>query len=298
MPDIVILTDSRYETPTETNWYINNILHEEELIQRALETRGCSVERVDWARAKFDWASPDAAIFRSTWDYFERFNEFSDWLDRVQNQTQLINSAKQVRWNLDKHYLLDLESRGVRIVPTLIQETGTTRSLSEWLAESGFDEAILKPAVSGAARHTYRINQANTSDYAALLNDLLKHEAMMLQPFQENVLQSGEISLMVLDGKFTHSVQKIAKPGDFRVQDDHGGTVHEYLPKQREIDFAEEVFAACDPLPAYGRVDIVTDNDGHSAVMELELVEPELWFRFHPAAAADFADAVVRRLKA
>jgi glutathione synthase/RimK-type ligase-like ATP-grasp enzyme len=85
----------------------------------------------------------------------------------------------------------------------------------------------------------------------------------------------------------------VAKPGDFRVQDDHGGTVHEYQPTQEQIALAERAVAACRPRPVYGRVDLIRDNDGRLAVMELELIEPELWLRFHPPAAEAFADGIV-----
>jgi len=102
---------------------------------------------------------------------------------------------------------------------------------------------------------------------------------------------------MVIDGKFTHAVLKIAKKGDFRVQDDFGGTVHNYKPTSEEIDFAERVVKACELNPIYARVDMFTDNDGQLAVSELELIEPELWFRKNPDAADKLAFAIKKLIK-
>jgi glutathione synthase/RimK-type ligase-like ATP-grasp enzyme len=122
---------------------------------------------------------------------------------------------------------------------------------------------------------------------------LIKKEAMMLQPFQQSVPQKGEVSMMIMGGQYTHAVLKKAKAGDFRVQDDFGGTVELYEPSNAEIAFAEKVVAACAVPPLYARVDIIEDNAGDLAVIEMELIEPELWFRLKPEAADVLAAAVV-----
>jgi glutathione synthase/RimK-type ligase-like ATP-grasp enzyme len=295
--DVVILTESRYENPPSVDWYVGNLLHEDNLLRLELKQRGLSVVRVDWASADFDWTRARAAIFRSTWDYFDRYAEFSVWLDRVEPLVELINAAPLVRWNCDKHYLLDLEQRGVHCVPTNMIEPGDRRSLVEVLGKIDFTEAILKPAIGGAGRHTYRLNATNVDEHEAIYRGLIAREAMLLQPFQNSVLANGEISLVVIGGKFTHAVHKRGKPGDFRVHDDHGGTVALHEATEEEIAFALEAVLACNPPPLYARVDLVRDNNGQLAVMELELIEPELFFRFHPAAAGWTADAIRERLQ-
>lgn len=158
--------------------------------------------------------------------------------------------------------------------------------------QTSWNETVLKPAISGAARHTYKLNLQNLHLYESVFKELIQKEAFMLQPFQNNIVKKGELSLIVIDGKFTHAVLKIAKKGDFRVQDDFGGTVHNYIPSPEEIDFAERAVKACEPPPIYARVDMFTDNDGHLAVSELELIEPELWFRNNPDAADKLAYAI------
>src|SRR5947209_7517801 len=138
--DVVLLTEARYEAPENPDRYSRNILTEDGLVAAALERVGLSSARVDWARPDFDWSGTRAALFRSTWDYFFRLAEFLEWFERVRRRTRLINAAELVRWNLDKHYLLDLHERGVGIVPTRIREAGDAVSLPRWLAESGWRE--------------------------------------------------------------------------------------------------------------------------------------------------------------
>lgn len=291
--DLILLTESRYEQPTNPNWYVQNILTEDRLVQEALERRGLRVARLDWATPDFDWSTTRYALFRTTWDYFHRFREFCDWLERAAQQTRLLNPASLIHWNLDKHYLQDLEQRGIRITPSHFIEAGEGVSLREAHERTGWRETVLKPAVSGAGRHTYKLAPTSVPEYEHLFGELLQQEAMMLQPFQHNVVDRGELSLMVIDGQVTHAVLKIAKPGDFRVQDDFGGTVHLHEPTPAETAFAEKVIAACSPRPIYARVDLIYDNKDQLALTELELVEPEMWFRMMPEAAERLAEAVV-----
>jgi glutathione synthase/RimK-type ligase-like ATP-grasp enzyme len=298
--NIALLTDHRYtasEAP-QGDWYLSNILKDDALLQQALQQRGIQSARVNWAEKSMDWGKFDCAVFRTTWDYFERFDEFTAWLKHAEKQTRVINDPMLIWWNMDKHYLLDLEQRGIPVVPSAFIEKGSLFSLRDMLEESGWGEAVIKPCVSGAARHTYRVSTGNAAEVQTIIEPLLKEEAFLLQPFLDEVLRTGEDTLMVIGGTFTHAVRKVAKPGDFRVQDDHGGTVHELKPEQKQVELAEKAMAACSPVPLYGRVDMVRDNSGSWQVMELELIEPELWLRFHPPTAERFAEVLERELKA
>lgn len=293
--DVALLTDRRYTATTaaDGDWYLGNILADDRLLQEALARHGLTSARVDWADPTIDWSRFRCAAFRTTWDYFERFAEFSAWLNRAEGATRLCNVGSTVRWNLDKHYLADLAGRGVPVVPSRFLERGSARPLADVLAETGWDEAVVKPCVSGAARHTYRANRRTAAERQSLVAALLERESLIVQPFQDDVVRTGEDTLVVFGGRYSHAVRKVAKAGDFRVQDDHGGTVHEYRPTDEQIALAEQAVAACRPLPVYGRVDMVRDNDGRLAVMELELIEPELWLRCHPPAAERFAAGLV-----
>ncbi|EDP70133.1 hypothetical protein FBALC1_11387 [Flavobacteriales bacterium ALC-1] len=294
--DVVILTDQKHAYPNIVDDYIKNVITEDALVANALGQLGLNVIRLAWSDPDFDWSTTKSILFRTTWDYFDDFDKFLEWLNAVSKVTTLINSEAIIRWNIDKHYLQDLQKNGVHIAETLFIETGTTKTLKELHTETGWINTVLKPCVSGGARHTYKLNADNLDVYEAVFKDLISHEAMMLQPFQNKIVTEGEVSMMVFNGTYTHAVLKKAKAGDFRVQDDFGGSVHHYKPIDKEIQFAIDSVKACDELPLYARVDIFNDNNGKIALAELELFEPELWFRNYPKAAHILAKAIKEKI--
>jgi len=291
--DITVLTaDAHLAEPAESDWYNRQIHREEALLIDGLRASGLRVARRSWSDPAFDWSCTRSAVLRSTWDYFHRFAEFQAWLRRARRVTRLINDAALLDWNLDKHYLADLDRVGVNVVPTHYAERGATETLASVMTQRGWPEIVFKPAVSGAARLTYRTDSACCADLETLFARCVAEEPMLIQPFQPDVLANGELSLIVVGGRCTHAIRKRARPGDFRVQDDHGGTVHAHLAEPEEISFAESAVARCPTRPAYARVDAVRDPAGRLCVMELELIEPELFFRFHEPAARALADHI------
>lgn len=293
---MVILTDSRYLNDSKSDSYKHNVYYEDRLVYHALEQLGLKTLRLAWDDMFFDWSTTKAVLFRSTWDYFDRFDEFSKWLETVSNQTQLLNSENIIRWNIDKHYLLDLQNNGIHIAESHFIEKGAKVTLEQLHHILNWDITVLKPCVSGAARHTYKLSSENLKTHEPIFQELIKEEAMMLQPFQHQIVIKGEISMMVFNGQFSHAILKQAKAGDFRVQDDFGGSVHNYQPTNKEVIFAERAVKACPELPIYARVDIFEDNDGQIALSELELIEPELWFRHHKEAAMSLAKGIKEKL--
>jgi len=293
--DLVILTDQRYLRDSQDT-YAHNVFYEDLLLQQACDKLGMQVTRKAWDDKNFNWRDTRAVVFRSTWDYFDRFQEFLIWLNDISEQTLLFNAESLIRWNLDKHYLTDLQRKGVPIADTVFVEKNTKKSLSELVATTGWEKTILKPCISGAARHTYLIKAPNDKSLDALFNKLISQESMMLQKYQHHIAAEGEISLMFFNSTFTHAILKKAKPGDFRVQDDFGGTVDPYEPSSEEIAFALRALKACPELPVYARIDIFYDNNEQLALGELELIEPELWLRLKPEAAMVFANAIEKQL--
>lgn len=221
--DVLVLTEQRYISPTETNPYIDNVLLEDRLVVEALQQQGLRAKRVDWAGPSIDWADTETVLFRSTWDYFDQYPRFQKWMQATEQVTNMINPSETIRWNIDKHYLGDIQRRGINIPETLFLETGDGRSLKDLIDETGWEDLILKPCISGGAKNTFRLNRANISKHEPIFRKLISEEAFMIQPTQHDVLKEGELSLMVFGGRYTHAVKKIAKAGDFRVQDDWGG---------------------------------------------------------------------------
>ncbi|MEM6642444.1 MAG: hypothetical protein AAF616_05665 [Bacteroidota bacterium] len=285
MYDVALLTDDRFIVPTQASIYISNVCTEDQLLMEALERQGLSVIRVSWSDARFDWEQARYALFRSTWDYAERFTQFKNWLTELSSHTEMINPYPLLQWNLDKHYLNDLQNADLDVVETLFIEAGSRQSLQQIHREKNWTKTVLKPAISAGAKDTFKLDHTNITEHEAKFRELIKAECMLLQPFQQNIVEQGEISIVVIGEKATHAVLKVAKSGDFRVQDDYGGTVHQYHPSKEEVNLALAAVRACQPRPIYARVDILKNNDDEPVVSELELIEPELWFRRNPAAA-------------
>jgi glutathione synthase/RimK-type ligase-like ATP-grasp enzyme len=291
--DITILTDHRYVNPELIDNYIQNVLDEDRILKEALEEKGLKIHRINWDHPSFDWSSTRYILFRTTWDYFERFDEFSAWLNEVSDKTQLINQKELIYWNIDKHYLKDLSDQGIRIPKTTFIEAGDSASLKDYIICCGWEEFILKPAVSGAARHTYRFKKADYEQHSTIFKELIEVESLLLQEYQNKITSKGEVAFMIFGGKYSHAVLKKAKPGDFRVQDDFGGSLHDYDPSDEEIEFAEKAISVCDPMPVYARVDVIWNNEDQLCVGEIELIEPELWFRRENRSAKRCASAIL-----
>lgn len=292
MTDITLLTCRAYYKPDNVTPYIQNILLEQELLKSAFEAQGLKVDITYWDNPTYEWQETKSVLFRTIWDYFERFDEFWEWLEQVKTKTRLINSYELIKWNIDKHYLKDLSSWGIKTVPTYFADKGCNMKLHEIAKRNQWKDLVIKPAISASAFKTYKILANEIQANEKLFNSLVQERNMLVQPYFETITQLGEASLMVFDGKFTHAILKKAQPGDFRVQDDFGGTVHNYIPTKAEINFAEKVFETCKTKPVYGRVDIVWDNDKNFYLSELEIIEPELWIRNYPKCAERIAEAV------
>lgn len=296
--DITLLTSSHYMKAEPGNKFVEDILEEDRLLKGALEKRGLMVTRTYWDDPEFRWTDTHCVLFRTPWDYFNRYDEFEPWLKKAGKVTKFINPLDVIYWNIDKHYMLDLEKAGINIPPTFFIEPGDKRSLTEITAELNWEEFILKPAISGGAWHTYRMNRENISEHESVFTELIMDRSMLVQEYQKSILSRGEVSYMVFGGKFTHAVLKKGKSEDFRVQENFGGTVHDYSPTREEIEFAQLVVEKAKPGIIYARVDVMKDNKSKLTLGELEVFEPALWLRKHPPAAdllADLIAGVVRK---
>ena len=290
--DVVVLTDSRYVNPIEKNAYINNVLQEDELVINALKEKNLSVIKRDWNDPLFDWKTTHTVLFRSTWDYFDKFKLFKMWFDETKNNCLMINSHESVEWNIDKHYLLDLQEQQIPIPKSEFIKKGSSVDLTLLMQEKNWNEIVVKPTISGAAKNTFRLKKEELSQFDPTWKNLIHKEDFIVQEFQNNVITKGEVAMMVIGGKYTHAVLKMAKEGDFRVQDDFGGSIAIYSPSEKMVKLAEKCTRILSPIPSYARVDIIWDNSGDLAVSELELIEPELWFRLNPNAAQKLAEHV------
>ena len=290
--DVVLLTDSRYVNPKKIDPYIQNVLKEDRLVMDGLEKLNLRTIKKDWNDTNFNWSSTKSAIFRSTWDYFDQFSNFRNWLELVKEQCYLINPYEQINWNLDKHYLLDLQKLDLPIVESVFVSKKTQLNLETISKSKNWKDIVIKPTISGAARHTYHLKNDEIKKFQDKWLSLTNNEDFMVQEFQKNILSTGEIAVMLFGGEYSHSVLKKAKKGDFRVQDDFGGSVEKINPSLEIIELAEKTVKSLKTMPLYARVDIIFDNGSNPVISELELIEPELWFRFKEESAFKLAEIV------
>lgn len=290
MIDIALLTDARWVAPDPACRHGETILSEDRALVRALADNGMYAQRIAWDDPDVDWGSVGKAVFRTTWDYLDHLDRFRSWLRRAASRTALVNDFSLVDWNLNKRYLLDLAQTGLPVVETVCVATGSDQSLSDMLSEHGWRQAVIKPAISASGRDTHRVTDGGDSEN--LWRSLVGRQEMVVQPFEEAILDQGEISIAVINGNPCHAVRKRARSGEFRVQNDHGGTVEPYRATDAELSLAVDCVSACTPEPVYARVDMVRARGGRPRLMELELIEPELFFRFFPASAEVFAEAL------
>ena len=272
---------------------------DDELLVRPLYERGWQVECASW-RTPVRWDDYTVVLIRSTWDYYQYPDDFLEVMRTIDaSEACLLNDFKLLEWNLEKHYLSDLAERGVSIVPTVWKDELKPGDLKRLFEELGGEEIVVKPVVSASAVDTYRVTAATLAPLANHLETLFAGRALMAQPFAKHVPEQGEFSLFYFEGVYSHAAIKRARPGDFRVQTDFGGTVEPLDASAELLAFGEQVISVLEHPSLYARIDVVRANDGENLwLMELELIEPELFLRAHPEAPDRFAEAIARRVAA
>lgn len=268
----------------------------------ALRARGHRVEIVAWDDPGFDWAGARLVLLRNPWDYFHRAAEFLAWAGRVDAVTRLLNPLAAVRWNLDKRYLLELADRGAPVVPTRRRPRGSRCDFAALLEASGWDAAVVKPAVSADSWETLVVRQGETARGQAHIDRLLPERDLLVQPFLAAVESSGEHCLVYLDGAFSHAVGKNPLTRGGRWAGLPEGVPVEAAPDELAAAAAVLDAATAALVPAggddllYARVDLVRGSDGRPLLLELELVEPTLFLADHPAGLARLLAALERHL--
>ncbi|MGH7658246.1 MAG: ATP-grasp domain-containing protein, partial [Gemmatimonadales bacterium] len=245
-----------------------------------------------WNDPGVRWERFEAVVVRSCWDYHHRHDKFLEWTESLERLgVPLWNPAPVLRWNSDKTYLRHLQNCGIPVVPTRWIEPGSELRLDALLEETGWDDVVLKPTISASAHETWRTSRAEAGENKARFRALAAGSAFMLQPFVNEVAAEGEWSLVFLGGTFSHAVMKRPRPGDFRVQPEHGGTVDPVVPCLELIDAAKSALKAVPGELLYARVDGCLMN-GRFCIMEVELIEPSLFLITSPGAPDRAADAI------
>ncbi|MDB4909027.1 MAG: hypothetical protein JWO05_3811 [Gemmatimonadetes bacterium] len=259
----------------------------------ALRARGARVDAVAWDDALVPWTAYEAIVVRSAWDYHTRPEQFRAWIARVAPLGTLWNPAAVLQWNMDKRYLLELASRGVRTVPTVCVDATDGRTLAALLDEHAWGEVVIKPAISASGNATWRSSREHGAADEARFRAARMAGAVLVQPFQPEVMTGGEWSLVHIRGEFSHAVVKRARAGEFRVQEEHGGTASVETPSEAMLAAAKQVLSRVEGRWLYARVDGCMVG-GEFTLMELELIEPSLYLGMAEGAAERLAEGITQ----
>jgi hypothetical protein len=250
--------------------------------------RGMTVEDISWDDPKADWASYSAVLIGTTWDYWDRLDEFLETLRRIESATRLFNPVSLVTWNIRKTYLRELETKGARLIPTVWLDVADEASARAAFDTLGADDLVFKRQIGAGAKGQHRLTRGEPIP-------AMPHP-MMVQPFLPMIQQEGEMSFIFIDGDFCHALVKRAQPGDYRIQSTYGGREEKIAPSADDLAAAKAIIDTLDEPPLYGRVDMLRGPDGGLLLMELEVIEPYLYPVEGPELGERMAAAVARRL--
>jgi hypothetical protein len=278
---------------------------DDERLADALAGLGAEVESASWDDPGVDWRSFEAVVIRSTWDYAPRRDKFVAWAESV--GSRLHNAPELIRWNSDKRYLGDLARAGVAVVETTFVEPGEA-------PPPLVGEVVVKPTVSAGAKDSGRFSARTYDDALALVDRIhASGRTVMLQPYMSAVDTAGETAVVFLDGEPSHVLRKraVLRPDEVapvRETDAIGAAEAMYDPElvtageatdaefelgRRVIEHVAERFGY---VPLYARVDMVAGPDGAPTLMELEVIEPNLYLDRAPGAAERVAAAILARI--
>lgn len=265
---------------------------DDNLLAQALHQRGVPFQIINWNEA-LPPAEITHLLIRSPWDYYLQPQKFLSYLDTCEDSgIRVLNDATIVRWNHTKQYLEELAQKGLNVVDSLfVKSDQSAQQVKELLLKSDWPEVVIKPTISGSSYLTFK-TRADSPEFLVQARKILAHGDLMAQPFLPSIQDSGEVSMLYFYSdrpEYSHSVLKVPKSGDFRVQNDFGGKSIHYSPSPALRELAEKIILS---LPAgwlYLRIDLV-DCKNKPLISEIELIEPALYFQQFPKSAIRLAE--------
>jgi glutathione synthase/RimK-type ligase-like ATP-grasp enzyme len=156
----------------------------------------------------------------------------------------------------------------------------------------------VKPAVSASAYRTWRTGTVASEVSRERLREMLAEGDVIVQRFVPEIA-AGEWSLVFVEEALSHAVRRRPPSGEFRSQSEFGATITTEAPSPSLLATARDALRSASRFgsPCLTRVDLVETAD-EPIVMEVELIEPVLFFRYAPGSAARAASALVSRMRA
>ena len=264
----------------------------DELLIPHFEDIGWSVETISWHEQNVNWDQYDYVIVRSTWDYQQYPDTFLNTLEIINKSSAiLLNPLELMSWNIEKQYLKDLAGAGIPIVDTRWGERFAPQDIHNALARFNTKEVVIKPTLSANADDTFRVSSSNMAEIMPSLLTTFAARRYMIQPFLSSVVEEGEYSLFYFGGCYSHAILKVPQQGDFRVQEEHGGQLLAVEANIAQQEIAQRALEAMPAQALYARVDLVR-QENEWAIMELELIEPSLYFNLDTSSPARFVKAL------
>ncbi|KAF2149775.1 glutathione synthetase ATP-binding domain-like protein [Myriangium duriaei CBS 260.36] len=260
-----------------------------DVLLAALTARGITAEWVNWTDASVPWSEASVIAIRSTWDYCAHLSEFLAWTKSLP-ATALLHSTEVFVWNTDKKYLLELQAKGVRIVPTKY-----VTSLAELGNEvRGKGTVVVKPSVGASGLGVQLVTDAGAEWVPE------EKGPWVVQPFVESIREEGELSVVVIDGVVTAQIRKIIAKGEFKANRTAGVKFEALIPGDVEAEkVAKVAYEITEKVVgmrlSYARIDLLKWQGGW-VVSEVEVTEPSLGFGIVPKTAEHFAGMVKRRI--
>lgn len=262
-----------------------DLLEGDKLLIEPFKKHGFKPLAVPWDKKGVSWENFDLVILRSAWDYHLRIPEFLNWLEHLESRkVNLWNPVNIIKWNMNKKYLLDLEKVGVPIIPTFILNKETINNAKEIILSKGWKEIVVKPVHGTSA---YKIVKVKAQE----LNTLQDNE-VIIQPFMKEINSKGELSFIFFNKQYSHAVLKKPKKEEFRSQPEFGGVELEVKPNSQLISQAQQMLDKIRSPLLYARIDCVNVNN-QLQLMELELIEPYLFFEKDKKSAEKFVKAAI-----
>jgi hypothetical protein len=255
----------------------------------ALRDAGIDAGTIAWDDPQADPGAARVTVLRATWNYPEDPAGFLAWVERAAAVTTLWNPVAAVQWNLHKGYLLELERAGVPVVPTCLVRRGDTTPLADIVAARGWSDVVIKPAISAASRLTLRSGPETWQAGEAHLRRVAEREDVLVQAYLPAVEGYGERALVWIDGELTHAIRKAPR------LDGRNESITGPVPiSAAEAEVARSALAVVDAPLLYARIDLAPGPDGTPRVMEVELIEPSLYFPYSREALERFVRAIRR----
>ena len=269
----------------------------DKLLIGPMKVHGWDAEEISWRNEKANWSDYDAVIVRSTWDYQKDYKKFLEVLEKIKDSAaHLENDLDLMKWNMNKKYLADLEQKGIRIVDTNYKLRFDMEEIKNYFEIFRADEIIIKPNISANADNTYRLTREKLKGLQQELEKVFMEREFMVQPFMNSIVDEGEYSLFFFNGSFSHCVLKKPKENDFRVQEEHGGKFRSVVPAETQKAIGKKIVESLSTIPLYARTDLVRTPDNDFALMELEVIEPSLYFNMDEESPLRFTKAFIDKI--